>query len=158
MRPYLITSKEFTFLSLDSLDPADIGGRNNPALTPDFLNSVKFSGLPNHKLRLKIGCLMMLLRNIDPIGGHMNGTRLRITQMGPFILQAMILTGDKANNLVLIPRLKPTPSNTKLRFTMRRTQLPLAVCFAMTINKSQGQSLERVGIFLPRPSFSHSQL
>jgi len=78
--------------------------------------------------------------------------------MGPFILQAMILTGDKANNLVLIPRLKPTPSNTKLPFTMRRTQLPLAVCFAMTINKSQGQSLKRVGIFLPRPSFSHSQL
>ncbi|KAG7529694.1 hypothetical protein ISN44_Un127g000010, partial [Arabidopsis suecica] len=85
--------EEFTFLSLDSLDPADIGGKNNPALTPDFLNSVKFSGLPNHKLRLKIGCPMMLLRNIDPIGGHMNGTRLRITQMGPFILQAMILTG-----------------------------------------------------------------
>jgi len=41
---------------------------------------------------------------------------------------------------------------------MRRTQLPLAVCFAMTINKSQGQSLKRVGIFLPRPCFSHSQL
>ena len=127
-------------------------------MTPDFLNSVKVSRLPNHKLRLKIGCPVMLLRNIDPIGGLMNGTRLRITQMGPFILQAMILTGDKANNLVLIPRLKPTPSNTKLPFTMRRTQLPLAVCFAMTINKSQGQSLKRVGIFLPRPCFSHGQL
>lgn len=41
---------------------------------------------------------------------------------------------------------------------MRRRQLPLAVCFAMTINKSQGQSLARVGIFLPRPCFSHGQL
>ncbi|CAN7111111.1 unnamed protein product [Brassica rapa subsp. narinosa] len=28
----------------------------------------------------------------------------------------------------------------------------------MTINKSQGQTLESVGLFLPRPVFSHSQL
>lgn len=28
----------------------------------------------------------------------------------------------------------------------------------MTINKSQGQSLERVGLFLPRPVFTHGQL
>ncbi|KAL9808889.1 putative DNA helicase [Arabidopsis thaliana] len=100
----------------------------------------------------------MLLRNVDPIGGLMHGTRLEITQMGPFILQAMILTGDRAGHLVLIPRLKLTPSNTKLPFRMRRTQLPLVVCFAVTINKSQAQSLKRVGIFLRRPCFSHGQL
>ncbi|CAN1794796.1 ATP-dependent DNA helicase PIF1 [Linum perenne] len=28
----------------------------------------------------------------------------------------------------------------------------------MTINKSQGQTLDRVGIFLPKPVFSHGQL
>jgi len=67
-------------------------------LTPDFLNSVKVSGLPNHRLRLKIGCPLMLPRNIDPVGGLMNGTKLQITQMGPFILQAMILTDDRAGH------------------------------------------------------------
>ena len=66
----------------------------------------------------------------------------------------MILTGDRVGNLVLIPRLKLTPSDTKLPFKMQRRQLPLVVCFAMIINKS----LEYVGIFLPRLCFSHDQL
>jgi hypothetical protein len=32
--------------------------------TPGFLNAIVASGLPNHKLRLKVGVPMMLLRNI----------------------------------------------------------------------------------------------
>ena len=32
------------------------------------------------------------------------------------------------------------------------------ISYAMTINKSQGQSLEHVGFYLPHPVFSHGQL
>jgi ATP-dependent DNA helicase PIF1 len=44
----------------------------------------------------------------------------------------------------------------RLRF--QRRQFPISVCFAMTINKSQGQSLKQVGIYLPQSAFSHGQL
>jgi len=49
-----------------------------------------------------------------------------------------------------------------LRFplSLRAPTAPVScgVAFAMAINKPQSQSLERAGLFLPRPVFSHGQL
>jgi hypothetical protein len=37
-------------------------------------------------------------------------------------------------------------------------QYPIVSAFAMTINKCQGQLLDRVRIYLPKPVFGHGQL
>jgi len=58
----------------------------------------------------------------------------------------------------LIPTVNLTPSYTKFPLKMHRRQFPLSVGFAMTINKSQGQSLQQVGLFLPKLVFSDGQL
>ncbi|KAF8083899.1 hypothetical protein N665_0746s0001 [Sinapis alba] len=146
-----LEGEEKIYLSADSIDPSDTSSVNNEALGADFLNTIKVSGLPNHSLRLKIGCPDMVLRNINPTEGLMNGTRLQITELMDFMIGARIITGEKVGKIVYIPRLLIQPSDTRLPFKMRRRQLPLAVAFAMTINKSQGQSLSEVGIFLPTP-------
>ncbi|XP_056848871.1 uncharacterized protein LOC130499009 [Raphanus sativus] len=153
-----LDGEEKIYTSADSIDPIDKISLNDEALGPDFLNKIKVSGLPNHSLRLKVGCPVMVLRNINHAAGLMNGTRLQITALMDFMVKAKIITGEKVGKTVYIPRLLITPSDTRLPFKMRRRQLPLAVAFAITINKSQGQSLSQVGLFLPRPVFLHGQL
>ena len=46
----------------------------------------------------------------------------------------------------------------QLPFKMKRRQFPVRPAFAMTINKAQGQTLQRVGLYLPTSVFSHGQL
>jgi len=95
----------------------------------------------------------MVLRNIASTDGLMNGTRLQVTQLMDFMVQARIITGERVGEIVDIPRLLITPSDTRLPFKMRTRQLPLAVAFAITINKSQGQSLSKVGFIYQDLSF-----
>ncbi|XP_024006607.1 ATP-dependent DNA helicase PIF1-like [Eutrema salsugineum] len=142
----------------ESVASKNKGVSNNMIYTEKFLNSIKMSGFPNHALKLREGTPVMLLRNIDPKNGLCNGTRLIITNMANYVLQAQIITCSKVGEKVLIPRIFLSPSEMKLPFRMRRKQFPITLAFAMTINKSQGQTLEKVGLCLPRPVFTHGQL
>ncbi|KAF8091390.1 hypothetical protein N665_0446s0010 [Sinapis alba] len=155
---YCSYSEEQIYLNSDSIDPADTNSRDDSVFTPEFVNSIKNSCLPNHSLRLRIGTHMMLLRNIDPNEGLCNETRMQIIQLANHILQAKVITETKVGEKVWLHRLLLSPTYSKLPFKMRRRQFPLKVFFAMTINKSQDQTLAKVGLFLPRPVFSYGQL
>nr|XP_016511338.1 PREDICTED: ATP-dependent DNA helicase PIF1-like [Nicotiana tabacum] len=126
--------------------------------TPEFLNTIKCSGIPNHVITLKVGVPVMLLRNIDSSSGLCNGTRLIITRLGNRVIEAKILSGNMTGQKVFIPRMSLTPSDARIPFKFQRRQFPIVVSFAMTINKSQGESLSQVGLYLKKPVFTHGQL
>ena len=57
------------------------------------------------------------------------------------------------------PLYKYTCSNENDRsMKMLRKQFPVRLTYCMSINKAQGQTLKRVGLYLPNPVFSHGQL
>ena len=126
--------------------------------TPEFLNDIKCSGLPNHKLTLKPGVAVMLLRNIDQTLGLCNRTRLIVNKLGSNVIGATVVTGRNIGDKVYIPRMNLIPSDSGLPFKFQRRQFSLTVCFAMTINMSQGQSLSYVRLYLSKSVFTHGQL
>lgn len=127
--------------------------------TPEYLRSLVPQGLPLGLLKLQIGMPVMLIRNYYPKHGLCNGTRLIVTGLFNFCIKGRIISQDPRyhGKEHIISRIMLSSSK-KLPFTLIRKQLPLRPCFSMTINKSQGQTLQRVGVDLTNPVFSHGQL
>lgn len=134
-------------------------GQPSCLFPPEYLHTLNLAGFPGHNLHLKRGCPIILLRNLNPAAGLCNGTRMLVQDLGERVLGCQILTGPRKGQYEFIPRIKlmATPSP-KLPLTLNRVQFPVRLAFAMTINKSQGQSLTRVGLDLRHPVFSHGQL
>lgn len=153
---HMLPGEARTYLSADSVKCDNEEERQNYPV--EFLNTLTPSGMPPHCLKLKVNCIVMLLRNLSLRQGLCNGTRLKVTHLHHNCIQAAVIQGPNKGNPVLIPRIKLAPSDTNLPFILERHQFPLRLAYSMTINKSQGQTFERVGIFLPNPVFSHGQL
>ena len=127
-------------------------------MTTEFLNKITLSGLPPHLLTVKVGCVMMLLRNLNPKNDLCNGTRIIIVSMTKRLIRGIILSGSHQGKRCIIPRVTLYPSNNPYPFKFGRRQFPLRHAYVMTINKSQGQTFRRTGLLLPEACFAHGQL
>ena len=118
----LLPGQEKVYESSDSICESEgLNDNFNESLySPDVLNGMKLVGLPNHKLVLKVGAPVMLLRNMDQSEGLCDGTRLRIKELGDRAIKAEILTGTKVGETVSLTRFKLTPSDKRLPLQINR--------------------------------------
>ena len=145
-----LPGEEKTFKSIDTVINED----ETVNFPTEFLNSINMPGMPQHLLQLKVGASVVLMRNLEA-PNLCNGTRLRIISMSEYLICAKVLTGPITGEEVLIPKIPIIPQNVPVEF--RRLQFPIRLSFAMTINRSQGQTLKIVGADLTSPCFSHGQ-
>ena len=139
-------------LSADTLENPNDAFRFNA----EYLNTLKPNGFPEHILTLKSGMPIMLLRNVNPRQGLCNGTRLIYEKtIDSKLIQCRIVGSER---VVLIPRITFIPKAGDYPFEWQRRQFPVRIAFATTINKSQGQSLKNVGVWLRGQVFGHGQL
>ncbi|XP_058793045.1 uncharacterized protein LOC131665274 [Phymastichus coffea] len=149
-------SGEHIYTGIDSTENCD-NGNLEEVLLQEYLNTLNPPNFPPHKLRLRKFCIVMLIRNISLSDGLCNGTRLQVLDFSNHLLKCKILTGDQRNNIVFLNRITLYCEN-KYPFTFKRRQFPIKLAFAIIINKSQGQTLEKIGIDLRRDVFNHGQL
>ncbi|XP_074378693.1 uncharacterized protein LOC141720244 [Apium graveolens] len=154
-----ISGMVYTYLSQDLIDDAGDDDNDFRSIFPvEYLNSINMPCIPKHELKLKVGFIVMLMRNLNQIMGLCNGTRMIVKSCGKNSIECEILCGSLVGTKHLIPRIEMIPSDTNWPFEFKRVQFLIQICYAMMINKSQGQSLDTVGLYLPKAAFSHGHI
>jgi ATP-dependent DNA helicase PIF1 len=119
------------YLNADSLAPTKEGasvvvGVSMDSLYPvEFLNTLQFSGIANHKLELKVGVPILLLCNLNQSIGLCNGTRLIVKRLGQCVIEVEIITRNNVDKHVFIACIIMSPSGIDWPFVLSRRQFPV---------------------------------
>jgi hypothetical protein len=136
------------------------------------------TGVPPGQLELKVGGRYIVIRNIDQHQGIVNGAHLLCTHVTqrhftgtqrtldaaptatPHETAGTLLYGEHAGNRVQLPRISCiiTSAQSHLPFTVFRRQFPLIPGYAFTVHRSQGSTLDILGLYFNGSPFCHGLL
>lgn len=148
-----------SFFSSDSLI-SDEKNRRTAFASPEHLNQLNVQGIPPHELKLKTDTLALITRNLNFSEGLVNGQKCVVLAVSASsrVLQVQLLTEERPRPIVLIPRINFQGKVGRNGICFTRKQFPLRTAYSMTINKSQGQTLSKIGLDLRSSPFAHGQL
>lgn len=150
----LMPGQKEIYYSLDT--PRDEDSSNMYPI--DFLNAYTCSGFPPHELELKENAIVILLRNLNQNQGLCNGTRLIIKNFRTNVIEAEIVSNKNYGARVFLPKITLLPNQDDSTVQFKRKQFPIRLAFALTVNKSQGQTIKKVAFLVDSPLFSHGHL
>ncbi|POM71930.1 LOW QUALITY PROTEIN: Helitron helicase-like protein [Phytophthora palmivora] len=123
------------YLYVDSLK----GVADPNMFEPKFLNSLHFSGIPPHRIVLKIRTPIIMIRKLNNDAGLCNGTRRRVVSLRERSIEATIMLGPFKGKRVFIP-------------------LSCDSGYCDDDEQAQGQSINHVRVNIKPPVFAHGQL
>ncbi|KIO21906.1 hypothetical protein M407DRAFT_28545 [Tulasnella calospora MUT 4182] len=140
----------------------DIKDRLEDQAILDFVARHTPPGVSNAQLVLQKGAIVCLMRNFSIARGLVKNMRVVVVDVGNHLvtIRHLIATGGVNcvdEELLLIPHIifsHPLPSG----HTLQCKQSPLTLGYATTFSSCQGLTLDRMGIDLTKPVFSHEQL
>ena len=121
------------FQSADYIPTSEQSGEDDSMLNypVEYLNEINCSGLPLAKLKLKAGCPVMILRNLDAAHGVCNGSRGILKRYRNRVLEVELITGQHAGHKVFIPRISNQPTEDQVPFKFTRRQFPIVTVFLL---------------------------
>lgn len=151
-----------TYLATDSLKETEEIELEGEQGILDHVSRNTPPGLPPSLLTLKPGAVVRLLRNFSVDRGLVKNVRAVVEGTGDRLIRVRLLSIENGVGIidpeeVLIPRICFSES-LHSGHTLLRRQFPLALAYATTFNSCQGLTLDRVGVDLTHPVFSHGQL
>jgi hypothetical protein len=123
---------------------------------PEALSGINVPGVPRGVLKLKIGAVIVFVRNCNFGTGIVNGQKGEVVAITLYRLSVRILGGKW--DIVDVPRIDFDVQVGRRGITFKRRQFPVAVAYATTFHKSQGVTLDKVGIDLRNHPFAHGML
>lgn len=147
-----------TFYSSDTLIKDHTNTSTTAFCSTENLNNIDVPGIPPHQLHLKSDALAMLIRNLNFSEGLVNGQKVVVRGVSPNSRVIRVELLDRENSIVLNPRISFHAQVGRNGITFNRVQFPIRIAYSLTINKSQGQTLSRIGLDLRSDCFSHGQL
>jgi len=137
-------------------DIDDKKGHLQKILSSALLDTINESGVPPHRLQLKVGDICLVTRCLKANDLATN-SRVKIIHISNHVIKAQTL--GSTSKIVLIPRIRFT---VKIKrgdnFTVMRTQFPLRLAYSVTYNKCQGMTLHKVLVDIVDPPFAHGHL
>ena len=125
---------------------------------PEYIGSLHIHGTPPARLEFKPGAKYVIIRNLDK--NICNGVVAKGISFTRFLCTMRLLTGPGEGKIVKIPRctFQVTAENSGLPFDFCRRQFPLTPAYCVTVHRSQGQTLNNIGIIADTDPFAHGML
>ncbi|XP_046687531.1 ATP-dependent DNA helicase PIF1-like [Homalodisca vitripennis] len=139
--------------SADTVDREDDDGLD---VDVNLLNQATGKGVPDHVLRLKVGSVCLIMRNLNIGDGLVNGTKVIVTAISSRLITVRLIGNTQPIGIPRITFRFAFAEGSPLRVCRR--QFPLMLAYCMTGHKSQGQTIEYVGVDLRTDCFTHGQL